>query len=1044
MKTGKNDLSYVVAAAAGLTALFLLVVFGLTIRPSSPSQTALNGEKMQIVSDGSFGDIVFNEMLLSNDKFYPDGSGNFYDYAEIRNMTDRTVDISDWYITEDKNPDKWFFPKGTTIIPNGYILVFFCGEEKGGLYCPMKLSKNGREIFTIYTKSGSVSDRVVTSPTEINLVYERTDSGSWRSNEAPSPLYPNNDQGKALFAASRVRKNDPVKITEIMADNLFTVSDSDGDYADYIEITNFGSNEVDLEGYTLSDNSSDRFKWTFPSVVLGINESIIVFASGKNRITGELHSSFRLSADGGYVSLCDKNGVLLDEEKYGDLENGKVLSRSSKEEEMTVLYTPSPGYTDIDVYSRNNDASKELLINEVMVVNDRYVVQNGEYFDWIEIKNNSRSPILLSDYYLTGNKNDPSRWQFPAITLQPGAMILVFASGTPERSTSAFIHCNFRLDSVYEELYLYRSEGDFFKLCDGAVLTEIPYGMSYGRSPSKGGFVYIPSPTPGTENSEGVRYISSQPLPSVKGGVFDGISSLSVSFDGKGDIYYTLDGSLPDKNSLLYSSPVKVAKTCVIRAVCFENGKLPSKSITESYIINENHTLPVVSVVSDPQGLWSEEEGICFRGIADENGSYPKDANIWQNWERQCSVQLFDGIWGFKADCGIKLFGQSNREYPKQSFQLKFRAKYGCPEIYCSLFANTPEITRFNSLVLRSGSQDYRRSLIRDELATSLAADMDLLVQGYKACVLYINGQYYGIYYIREKIDEKFIASHIGVSEESIDLLVGNGNVIYGSNDDWYSALWYARNYDLSVPSNYNYLKRSIDVESFADFIIAEAFYGNRDSGNIKFYRSSETDGKWRWILYDLDYAMTDDTDFGTYGLFYMIDPEGTGYAHKYSTVLINRLLRSPDFFDMFLRRFAFHLDNTFAADRIIPEVDSFRQLIGDEIVRNINRWGSTYNTWDWQTKVIKNFVTDNYDSGKTRKEQLISEIRSLFSLSDTALEYYFYMTEEERAEFDTVMSLGLIENSEDIFAYTHPADAVADELPVFEEDSGEGEWDET
>ena len=146
----------------------------------------------------------------------------------------------------------------------------------------------------------------------------------------------------------------------------------------------------------------------------------------------------------------------------------------------------------------------------------------------------------------------------------------------------------------------------------------------------------------------------------------------------------------------------------------------------------------------------------------------------------------------------------------------------------------------------------------------------------------------------------------------------------------------------------------------------------------------------------------------------------------------------------MFLRRFAFHLDNTFAADRIIPEVDSFRQLIGDEIVRNINRWGSTYNTWDWQTKVIKNFVTDNYDSGKTRKEQLISEIRSLFSLSDTAVEYYFYMTEEERAEFDTVMSLGLIENSEDIFAYTHPADAVADELPVFEEDSGEGEWDET
>ncbi len=1044
MKTGEKDLSYVVAAAIGLIALVLLTVFGLIIRPTPSFSSDGSGEKMQIVSDGTFGDIVFNEMLLSNDKFYPDGNGNFYDYAEIRNMTAKTVDLSDWYITEDKNTARWFFPKGTTIAPNGYILVFFCGEEKSGLYCPMKLSKNGREIFTIYTKSGAISDRVVTSSTEINHVYERTDGGSWRSNEAPSPLYPNNEQGKALFAASRVRKNDPLKITEVMADNLFSVSDSDGDFSDYIEITNFGNSEVDLAGYTMSDNSSDRFKWMFPSLKLGANESIIVFASGKNRISGELHTSFRLSSDGGYVSLCDKNGVLLDEAECGNLENGKVLSRSSKEEELSVLLTPSPGYTDIDEYSKNSDASKEILINEVMVVNDSYVVQNGEYFDWIEIKNNSYSPILLSDYYLTGNKNNPSRWQFPAITLSPNETVIVFASGSPEKSTSAFIHCNFKLNSTYDELYLYKSEGDSFRLCDGAVLTEIPYGMSYGRSPSKGGFVYIPSPTPGTENSEGVRYISSQPVPSVKGGVFNGISSLSVSFDGNGDIYYTLDGSVPGRNSLLYSEPLTVAETCVVRALSYENGKLPSKIITESYIINENHTLPIVSVASDPKGLWSEEQGICFRGIADENGRYPKDANIWQNWERECSVQLFDGIWGFKAYCGIKLFGQSNREYPKQSFQLKFRAKYGCPEIYCSLFADTPEITRFNSLVLRSGSQDYRRSLIRDELATSLASDMDLLVQGYKACVLYVNGEYYGIYYIREKIDEKFIASHIGVSEESIDLLVGNGNVIYGSNDNWYSVLWYARNYDLSIPSNYNYLKKSVDVESFADFIIAEAFYGNRDSGNIKFYRSGETDGKWRWILYDLDYAMTDDTDFGTYGLWYMIDPEGTGYAHKYSTVLINRLLRSPEFFDMFLRRFAYHLDNTFSADRIISGVDSFRQLIGGEIVRNIGRWGSTYNTWDWQTKVIKNFVTDNYDTGKTRKEQLVSEIKALFSLSDTAVEYYFYMTEDERTEFDTVLSLGLIENSDDIFTYTLPADAVADDLPEFEEDTEEEEWDET
>ena len=147
MKTGKNDLSYVVAAAAGLTALFLLVVFGLTIRPSSPSQTALNGEKMQIVSDGSFGDIVFNEMLLSNDKFYPDGSGNFYDYAEIRNMTDRTVDISDWYITEDKNPER-----NDNNPERIYSRVFLRGRKRRSLLSDETFKKRQGNIYYLYKK----------------------------------------------------------------------------------------------------------------------------------------------------------------------------------------------------------------------------------------------------------------------------------------------------------------------------------------------------------------------------------------------------------------------------------------------------------------------------------------------------------------------------------------------------------------------------------------------------------------------------------------------------------------------------------------------------------------------------------------------------------------------------------------------------------------------------------------------------------------------------------------------------------------------------
>lgn len=1016
MNAKKRANSYFSAAVLSVALLLVLLIVGICAKNMIESPPENHDGPSSV-----FGSVVFNEMLLSNDNFYPDGNGGFYDYAEFRNTTALPIDLSGWYIVEDSNSTPWYFPENTVIDANGFLLVYFCGEVRDGLYSPMRLSKQGREVFTLHSPEGSLIDRVLTAETEMNLVYERTGSGSWRSDEKPSPLYPNTDEGKALFAASRIRKNDSVKITEIMAQNLFTLTDSDGDYSDYIEITNFGNSTVDLEGYTISNDPLDYFKWTFPSVKLEAGESIIVFASGKDRLSEkEPHLSFRLAADGEKIFLCDSNGVLIDEVFYDDISNGKVLVRTEFGADFETVRTPSPYYTDLDAYSIQNDAEKDLLINEVMVVNDSYVVQNGEYFDWIEIKNNSDRPINLSDYYLTQNKNVPNRWQFPSVTLQPNSFILVFASGNSEMSTQSFIHCDFKLDSQYEELYLYKADGNSFSLCDGVVLTEIRYGMSYGRSPSVGGFVYITSPTPGSENSDGLRYISSVPVPSVDGGVYNGVESVLLSFDADGSVFYTLDGSVPTENSAVYSQPITVSSTTVVRAVCKENEKYISPVVTESYIINENHTLPVVSLASDPYGLWSEEEGICFRGEPNENGTYPKTANIWQDWERSCSVELFDGIWGFAADCGVKLFGQSNREYPKQSFQLKFRAKYGDPEIYCSLFDNSPEITKFESLVLRSGSQDYRRTMFRDELCTDLAKDMNLLIQGYKACVLYINGEYYGIYYIREKIDENFIASHLGVTQESVDLLVGNGNVIHGSNDDWYSVLWYAQNYDMADTSNYNYMKKRIDVESFADFIIAQAFYGNRDSGNAKFYRSSDTDNKWRWILYDLDYGMTEEY---SYSLWFIIDPEGTGYAHKYNTKLINGLLRSPEFVDMFLRRFAYHLDNTFQAELVCEKVDEFRSLIGDEIRRNIDKWGNSYNSWDWQTKVIKYFVTDKNDSGLTRKDQLVSEIQQLFSLTDTATEYYFYMTDEQRAEFDLTVELGLVENAEEIFAYVHPAD---------------------
>ena len=152
------------------------------------------------------------------------------------------------------------------------------------------------------------------------------------------------------------------------------------------------------------------------------------------------------------------------------------------------------------------------------------------------------------------------------------------------------------------------------------------------------------------------------------------------------------------------------------------------------------------------------------------------------------------------------------------------------------------------------------------------------------------------------------------------------------------------------------------------------------------------TDGRWRWILFDLDYGLADDV---SYGLWFMIDPEGTGYMKKFNTDLINSLLKNEEFFDMFLTRFAYHLDNTFEQERVISEIEKLQTLIEPEIRRNIDKWGYNYASWDWQVQSMIEYVVDVDGKGKTRKEQLLEEIQQIFSLDEETMKYYFFPEEE-------------------------------------------------
>jgi hypothetical protein len=203
----------------------------------------------------------------------------------------------------------------------------------------------------------------------------------------------------------------------------------------------------------------------------------------------------------------------------------------------------------------------------------------------------------------------------------------------------------------------------------------------------KKGFVYFASPTPGDNNKDGKRLIADAPVTLTSPGAHNGVEKLSVTLMGQGNIYYTLDGSLPNKNSKLYTEPIILEKTSVVRTYCVNEGMIDSESVSYSFFLNEGHSLPIVSLSLDPSDLWDYNTGIYVMGPGASNVSPYRGANFYKDWEKAGNVSFYeaDGS-GFSLNCGVKIFGNTGRALDKKSFQVKFKQEYGEGKLCYNLF----------------------------------------------------------------------------------------------------------------------------------------------------------------------------------------------------------------------------------------------------------------------------------------------------------------------------------------------------------------------
>ncbi|MCB0731548.1 MAG: CotH kinase family protein, partial [Ignavibacteriae bacterium] len=806
-----------------------------------------------------------------------------------------------------------------------------------------------------------------------------------------------------------------IVINEVMTSNANSIYDEDESTPDWIEIFNNSSNQIDLTGYYLSDSKNNLQRWIIPSYIIDANEHLLIFASGKDQyIDGPYWNTVikwvdvwkyrrRLAApppddwkkldfdDSGWemgstsigygddddstvISPCNTlylrkkfaiddinslNSILLHidyDDAFIAYLNGVEVARRNigKFREDTPYNAFADKHHEAKIYQ---GGQPELCTTDLSGT----LILNGENLFAIEVfpAEVGDDDITIIPYLTLGLKDPP---------LSPGGINEQIADLLP------LMHTNFKL-SDNETLYLSNNLGE---IIDSVILPIIETDASFGRYPDgASSWQYFTNPTPGQVNDQpGFSEIASEPEIQPSGNFFNNSVTVQLSNTDQSKIYYSLDGSIPSDTSFLYSKPFTLDSTRVVKCISIHESKLQSKVSVRTFFINEENNFPIVSLSTNPANLWDIDSGIYVKGNNYNPEAPNYGANFWQDWEREAHIEFFNevGNIGFSLPCGIKIFGNITRCFPQKSLSIFFRGQYGFNELSYELFSNS-NIKKFDALVLRNSGSDWTSTMLRDPFMISLIGELDLELQNYCPAILFINGRYWGIHNIRDKINEDFIASRRDVSANKIDLLENKYKVVEGTNDDYLDILYILENNNFSENEFYNYFKTRIDIDNFFDYQISEIYFNNTDwpGSNVKFWREKTESPLWRWIIYDTDFGFGHLMSYKFNSLEFALAENGPSWPNPpWSTFLLRKLLENQKYKYEFINRFGDLSNSLFKKDIVKMKLDLIKNRIISQMPRHIKKWENSFQyvdnivtwrsinsfeNWENNVQVIYNFA---------------------------------------------------------------------------------------
>ena len=980
---------------------------------------------------GEYAGLVISEVMPSNVTAVTDENGSFPDWVEIWNSTDHLINLENVGLSDKGDRIRFLFP-AVSLQPDGRVVVFCDNTNQASTERPFhakfQLSSVGENIY-LFDPNGYLIDSVyykmMASDESWALNGDHYESVTWFS-----PGFENTEAGHMDYRESVTAADGSVLINEVMADPLTGIRDDDGELCDWIELYNTTDQPIKLNKYALSDNEGKPLKWRFPDdAEIPAQGYYLVLCTGKDRMDTKMqdvpHTNFRISAEQETIILADSQGRVVDRVMIDNLPQDSSWGRN-EQNQMQVFSMPTPtlpnnqsGFNQMDLNLRAMNKTG-VWISEVLASNEKTsTYANAGYTDWIEIYNSSDTSVDISGWGLSDNQGRGRKWQFPYGTIiGAGEYKVILCDRDTAKSSTAELHSSFKIGRTAGEIITLADPTG--KVLDKIVLPEMKTDVSYGRTLGIAGLFYYDTPTPFKANGTGFNGYTPMPSFTTEPGQYYTTQYVEILVPVGTQVFYTTDGSVPTQASTPYNGErLELNNPCnVIRARAFSTGMTaPSDVLTGTYFVNAYHSLPIVSVVTDPDNLWNSEKGMLTTGsvAVKEAGKLPfkntvyrrvKDAGI----KYDCHVEMYDTSGNLLLSDGaeVGLMGDYSLDMPQKSFKFRAKSAYGSKTFEAKLFGDR-DYTEYKGFVLRNSGNDCMFTRLQDGFQSRLMdyCKTTIAHQAWQPYAVYLNGEYWGHMNLRERTDRYMIAQFEGLSLEGadqMDLLQGNGSVKYGSNKEFKAMIKKmkagnpAKNAD-----DLQYILDNVDVDNLFEYMAFEMFFGNSDIGNTRFYRLKTEGSKWRWVLYDVDYGLYR-SDFNSPWSY----TKAKGMGEKYiDNTIFMKLLSVPEYKDRYLTIYG-QIFQKLTSDKMIEILDKLVKIIEPEMRNHWSRWGpendpmvisevpttadGAYRYWEKRIDRLKNTC-------RKRPTLLWGYTQDAFNLTDAQMIQYFGPKPEMPAE---------------------------------------------